>query len=802
VQAQPATWPVQSGPLPPLDEFYHPRPESGLGQDGALTPGTVTVLVPGDGGAALSPPGLGGTGKTQLAAGTVSAALQSGAADLAVWINAVSRAAIVTGYAQAAADVGAAVPGGDPEEAAQRFRAWLASTGRPWLLVLDDLTELAGLDQLWPAGPAGQVIVTTLNADPALLGVHREAVKVGGFSRREALTFLSGRLSYPDQRIGALDLAEDLGFHPLGLALAAALMADSGMGCREYRDAYAQRRLHLANAAGAGPIPPVTVCWTLAVDRANQLSPSGLAWPALVLLSLLDPGGVPGSVLTSPAACEYLTGQRTAAADGTSALVRSAVTNLARLSLVSLDSGSAIRTVRVHPVVQSAVRGYLSAAEYEQAALAAAAAVSEAWPARDTPPLLSQALRDSVSRLSHITGDLLWATGNHAVLVRAGRSLGDDGLHGAAIGYWQDMIATGGRVLGPGHALTLLARENLAAAYVGAGRAGDAISLYQQALGEQEQAVGAAHPDTLAIRSSLAHAYHTAGRLAEAIPLYEQTITEQDRVLGPVHPDTVATRRNLAAAFETAGRIKPAIAIQERILADCERTLGPGHADTLAARADLAASYHAAGQVKDAVAQYRRVLSDRERVQGPDHPDTLAARSKLASAYRAAGRIKDALPEYQRVAADRERVQGPDHPDTLTARGNLASAYHTAGRIKDAIPLYERYAADRERVQGPDHPDTLTARGNLASAYHTAGRMTDAIPLYESVLADCERVLGHHHPDTLTSRANLAHAYHTARRMTEAVALFERTLADCEESLGPRHPMTETVRESLEAVRG
>ena len=799
MQAQPVIWPVQSGPLPPLDEFYHPRPETGTGQPGAIEPGAVTVLLPGDEGAAAGLPALGGTGKTQLAASAAATALQTGAAELAVWINAASRAAIVTGYAQAAVDVGAAAPGDDPGQAAQRFLAWLAATSRPWLVVLDDLADLAGVDQLWPAGPTGQVIVTTAHADPALLGVRREAVRVGGFSRREALAFLSGRLTYPDQRIGALDLAEDLGFHPLSLALAASLMADSGLGCREYRAGFAQRRGQLA---GAGPVPPVTVCWTMAVDRANQAAPSGLAWAALVLISLLDPGGIPAAVLTSPAACEYITGQRNADAAGAPALVRNAVGNLARLSLVSVDAGSVARTVRVHPVVQSAVRGYLSAAEYERAALTAAAAIGEAWPAQDAPPLLSQSLRDAVTRLSAVTGDLLWTTGNHAVLVRAGRSLGDDGLHGAAIGYWQEMITTGSRTLGADHALTLLARDNLAAAYVGAGRADDAISLYRHALSEAEQALGPGHPDTLAVRSSLAHAYHRAGRLAEAIPLYEQTAAEQDRVLGPAHPDTVATRANLAAAFEAAGQIKPAIALGERILTDCERALGPGHADTLAARASLAAAYHAAGQLKDAVAQYRRVLSDRERVQGPDHPDTLAARSKLAFAHRAAGRIKDAIPEYQRVLADRERVQGPGHPDTLTARGNLASVYHTAGRIKEAIPLYVRNAADREQVQGADHPDTLTARGNLASAYHTAGRMTDAIPLYESVLADCERVLGPTHTDTLTSRANLAHAYHTARRMTEAIALFERTLADCEQSLGLRHPMTETVRDSLEAVRG
>jgi tetratricopeptide (TPR) repeat protein len=793
---------ARSGPLPPLDEFFHPRPETGLGRGGIVEQGSVAVLTPSDDGAVHGLGVLGGSGKTQLAAAAAHTALSSGTAEFVVWVNAACRPAILTGYAAAAADVGAAELGEEPEQSGRRFLAWLAATNRRWLMVLDDLARPADLERLWPAGPAGQVIVTARAPDPILLGPHRRVVQVGGFSRREALAFLSGRLTYPDQRIGALDLAGDLLFQPLGLSLAAALMAESGVGCREYRDGFAERRQQLAEAAGDGAVAPVTVCWTLAIDRANQLTPPGLAWPALVLIALLDPNGVPAAALTSPAACAYITGR--AAGDPATAqqFVRTAVQNLARLNLVSLDPASIARTVRVHPVVQAAVRAYLPPAECERAAAAAATALLEAWPASDTPPLLAQSLRDSAARLRELTGDLLLTSGHHPLLIRAGRSLGDDGLHGAAIGYWQEMADTSGRLLGPEHTLTLLARDNLAAAYEAAGRADDAIGLYQAALSEQQQAQGGDHPDTLAMQAGLARAHAAAGRLADAITLYEQTLAELEQVLGPVHPDTLELRAGLAAAVEAAGHTGQALAIYERTLADCERAFGPGHESTLAARENLAAALYAAGQPKESLTHYKRILADRERVQGPDHPDTLGARGKLAYAYRSTGRMKEAIPEYRRTLADRERVQGPDHPDTLGARANLASAYHDAGRVKEAIPLLERNVEARTRMQGPDHPDALTARGNLASVYHSARRLGEALPLYEQVLADCERVLGPGHADTLTMRANLAHAYLSARRLAEAITLFERTLADCERALGVSHPLTAAVRESLTAVQG
>lgn len=803
MRAQPVTWPVLSGALPPLAEFHSDRPETGLGQRGTLDCGMTTLLAPPDDASLPGPPEPSGTGKTMLAAGIAHGALAAATADLVVWINAASRAGILAGYAEALAAVGGAGPGDGPDAAAARLLAWLATATRPWLLVLDDVADPAALEGLWPSGPLGQVLVTLRHAGPGLAGPGRRIRAVGAFSRREALTYLSARLTdHPDQRTGALDLAEDLGFQPLGLALAAAVITDSGTGCRQYRELFAERREQLAAASGTGRLPAVTVAWTLAVDRANQLDPAGLAWPALVLAAVLDPGGIPAAVLSTQAACDFITGGPAADLTGARRQVRDAIGNLARLGLATVDSASAERTVRVHAANQAAALGFLNSGDLGLAAQAAADALAQAWPPRDVPPPLGQALRDCTARLAAATSDLLWKSGGHTVLARAGRSLADDGLYGAAIEYWRDLIGVSGRLLGPRHSLTLMSRDSLAAAYEQSGRSDDAILLYQRAVGEQEQVLGPLHPDTLAARASLAHAYQSAGRMAEAIPLFELTLRDLDTELGPAHPVTVAVRGNLSAAYEEAGRLPEAIAVRERVLADCERVLGPAHTDTLTARGALAAACHAAGRLKQALPHYRRTLADREQIQGPDHPDTITARGKLAYAQRSAGRLKDAIPLYQQTLASREKVQGALHPDTITARANLASACHSAGRLRDAIPLYERALADREQVQGADHPDTLTARGNLASAYHSAGRMTEALPLYEQALADCERVLGPAHRDTLTSKANLAQAYATARRMTDAVQLLQRTLAECEAALGPASPMTEAVRESLAAIRG
>src|SRR6185437_7890073 len=102
--------------------------------------------------------------------------------------------------------------------------------------------------------------------------------------------------------------------------------------------------------------------------------------PALAFASMLDTGGIPATVLTSPAACRYITGRPSAAAPEDQELVRAVFRNLEKFGLVSVDKVSAARTVWVHDAVRSAVRAYLSPADTEQVVLAAASALLEAWP--------------------------------------------------------------------------------------------------------------------------------------------------------------------------------------------------------------------------------------------------------------------------------------------------------------------------------------------------------------------------------------------------------------------------------------
>src|ERR1017187_8400618 len=236
-----------------------------------MVPGTTVGIVPGERAAEGSRDWRGSCGKTQLAVGFAESLWQSRRVELLVWVVATSRASVLSGYVEAAVATGFN-PVGDAESVAARFLSWLGETSSPWLVVLDDLSDTADLDGLWPGGAAGRVLLTATSSAALSSGHQVRAHPVGAFSPRESLSYLMGRLTADtDQRLGAIDLVEDLRCEPLALAQASAVIAGSALSCRDYRGYFAQRREQLAKAAGDEPAARA-VTWTFSFAQEKRKS--------------------------------------------------------------------------------------------------------------------------------------------------------------------------------------------------------------------------------------------------------------------------------------------------------------------------------------------------------------------------------------------------------------------------------------------------------------------------------------------------------------------------------------------------
>ena len=712
--AEPGTRRFRVGDVPPLAEGFTDRPDTARGIVDAVVPGASVALVPGSAFAEGPQNWLGACGKTQIAVIIAESLWRSAAIDILIWVNATSRASVLSGFVEASVASSGIEPTGTAESIVARFVSWLSATSQQWLVVFDDLPDSVDLDGLWPEGPAGRVLATSPHS--AVIGRRgTQVMPVGFFSVREALNCLTERLSVnPAQRHGAIDLIEALGREPLALAQASAVVANSTLACRDYRDYFARRRQQIGVAAGEVP-SAAAVTWTLSLGQAESLLPGDSVRSMLVFVALLDGHGIPGSIFSTPAVAGYLGGAVTpfsTAVDPKPAW--DALLAIERAGLIIINRAESPPTILMSSVLQGAIRLAAPAQVQDPAARAAASALLEAWPAEEPQPWTAESLRVNAASLQGSATDVLWADGCHPLMLRAGRSLDSARMVGPAVEHWRELAARCDSKLIPGH------------------------------------------PDTLVVAAQLAAAYLAGGYAADAVTWYQRVLAERGRELAPGHPAIVAARVNLARSLIMAGEPADAVAVLHRAVTECEQFRGPGHPDTLNVSDELAAAYLAAADTTAAIRLLSQTLADRERVQGARDPETMATRDRLAAAYLAAGKVKDAVSQYKRVLSEREKVLGRGHPDTISASADLAAAYQAAGKMPSAMQMSEQCCADSERVLGPDHVDTLARLANLGHLYYAVGRVGDAVTLLRDVAGRCERVLPYGDPLTQAVHQSLA----------------------------------------------
>ncbi|MFJ1715547.1 tetratricopeptide repeat protein, partial [Streptomyces sp. NPDC088260] len=822
---EPVPWPHQVGVLPRDAAAFQGRDEIDQLRAAVTNSGTAVLCQ------VLR--GTGGVGKTQLAAHYARQAWIGDELDVLVWVSASSRSAIVSAFAQAAEELLALEPG-DPERSAHAFLRWVEPKlpgSEPvcrWLVVLDDVADPADVAGLWPAkSPYGRTVVTTRRRDAALPG-HR--IDLGVFAQDQAVAYLLDFLAEHgrhDDTDEIRALAQDLGYLPLALSQAATYIVDADIpvGCSQcthrqcpsYRRRLADRATSLASMLPElGMLPDdqdttVSATWSLSIERADNLNPAGLARPTLQLAAMLDPNGIPQSVLTSEPARTYLAQHRTKAAAEQSTVdevteqdVWGALRALHRLSLIDHDPESPQHSVRIHQLIQRATLEAFTSPALDVLARAAADALFDAWPDSEHDTALARSLRDNVNALTQHAEDFLYhsADGVHVVLFCMGQSLGSFGQLTAALEHFQHLIDTAGNRLGPNHPDVLAARNDLALFRGEAGDVVGAATAFAELLLDRERILGPDHPQILTTRTNLVRWRGRMGDVVGATTAFAELLLDQERILGPDHPNTLTTRTNLAYSQGRAGDAAGAVAAFAELLLDQERVLGPGHPQTLATRLALAWWRGEAGDAAGAAMACAELLLERERVLGPDHPETLATKVNLAVWRGQAGDAAGTVTTLEELLAEYLRLLDPDHPDTLLTRANLAWWRGAAGDAAGAVAAFAELLLDQERILGPDHPETLAAKAKLAVWRGQAGDAASTVTTLEELLADYLRLLGPDHPDTLATRNDLAWWRGEAGDAAVAATAYAELLVDYERIFGPDHPHTLTVRANLALWRG
>ena len=535
---QTATGPLLIGGLPPRADSFQARAEA-YRLRAAASGGKTTVLT-------QVVAGLGGVGKTQLAADFSRTAWENRDVDLLVWVSALDRASVVSGYVQASTELALGPENEAPERTAARLLSWLARTDKRWLVVLDDLAGPTDVRDLWPPDrPNGRTVVTTRRRDADLLS-GRELVEVGVFAQDEAVAYLSRKLrDRPRLADDISGVVEDLGALPLALSHAAAYMIDMDLPCSGYRRRFRDRKRRLPDLFAHpdtlfdGYSRTVATTWGLSIDAADELPPIVLARPLLELVSSLNPNGIPASVFTSPQAREYLYGRLSWHPSQED--IRDGLRGLHRFHLVSHEDD----LVRVHALVQRAAREELGAVASTAVARAAADAILQIWPAADTDD--GHVLRANAMALQDNWAAAIWdhTTGIHPIMLRTIESLGTSVQLGEAIQLCRTLVGQAVEFFGPRHSDTLALRNQLATWLGDAGESQEAITVLGALLPDATATLAPDNPMVIEARRNLAHQWGQAGHPSHAAEELRKVVNAQKRVFGAESAEVITSRDQL-----------------------------------------------------------------------------------------------------------------------------------------------------------------------------------------------------------------------------------------------------------------
>src|SRR5690349_18375029 len=581
-------------------------------------------LVAGDKAVVQALHGMGGVGKTQLAA--EYAHRFAGSYDLAWWLNAEQGGLIGDQVAALGLALGVQ-PGAGTEAVQAAVLGELRHRGR-WLLVFDNAEDPADVAP-WLPGGGGHVLITSRQRGWDEVAAP---VEIDVLARPESMAILQARvtaLSGAD----ADKLAAELGDLPLAIAQAAGFMADTGMTADEFL-ALLRTRAGQLLAQGAPRSYPRSLAAATGL-MADQLARQDPAAAELAsVCAFLAPEPIPQSLFTS--AVSVLPSELAARAADPLAW-RQTLAHLTRQSLARIDH----RGLQMHRLTQAILRDRLTPAQATATRKHAEALLAASNPGDPPNPV-------TWPRWAALTPHVLAA----------------------------DLAAT------DSPALRELARYTCWYLI----ERGDPHTAHDLASGLRQQwrdRLGEDHEHTLIAAHYLAWTLLEMGRHAESRDLNRDTLVRRRRVLGEDHPDTLYTAHNLAIDLRELGEVQAARDLNHDTLERHRRVLGEDHPDTLRSAAMLAFDLRELGEVQAARDLDHDTLERRRRVLGEDHPDTLRSAHNLATDLRALGEVQAARDLDHDTLVRRRHILGHDHPDTLNSAANLTTDLRALGEADD-----------------------------------------------------------------------------------------------------------------------
>ncbi|MFE0462483.1 FxSxx-COOH system tetratricopeptide repeat protein [Kitasatospora sp. NPDC058965] len=771
--AQPRVW----GGIPPRNPNFTGRLALLALLEDRLRQGTTAVLPE-----AIH--GMGGVGKTQLA---IEYAYRHQADyDIVWWIPAERPGQIGQALVELAQRLGLST-GLEANTAVPALREALRE-GRPyarWLLIFDNADSPERVQQYFPTGGSGTILVTSRNRRWGLIG---GSLEVDVFTREESKELL--RRSGPDLADEEADrLATALGDLPLALQQAAAWRAETGMQVAEYLRLFEEKRTELLEVS---PPPdyelPVAAAWNVSLDHLESRSPAALR--LLQLCAYFAPDPISRSMF-SGLGNGNITPELDETLNDPIRLAR-AIREINRYSLARIDHRT--NSIEMHRLVQAVVINRMSPEEQQRMRagvhLLLAAGDPKSPAAHADWPRYAELYGHAVASRA-IDSRHRWVA---QLVLNVAKYLYYWGDHEVSLDFSEHAWEAWKQTFGEDDRQTMLMGQWLGFMYLVVGRYRDAsafVARLQEAYARTAPEGGPdSREDALDAFNLEAAVRRAEGDFAIARQLDETVYERARRTFGEDDPITLNAAHNLGVSLRLTGDFQRALELDRRTYAMKVRIFGADYQATLITENSVAIDIREAGDYVEARGLQEAALVGFREVFGADNPQTLQTMRQLSVAVRKEGDNLASL-ELAQEAADRFSLRyGDTHPQSLAASLTLSVALRHNGDLERARELGAKACERYRRIFDARHPHVLSADLNLAVTLRLLGEVEQAHASNEATLLTLRDRLGDDHPTTVVCSMNLASDLYALGRFEEAKDLDTRTLELSRTALGVEHPIT------------
>jgi tetratricopeptide (TPR) repeat protein/transcriptional regulator with XRE-family HTH domain len=629
----------------------------------------------------------------------------------------------------------------NPFLAREAVKGWLQDHDR-WLLIFDNVENVANVFNILPNRYCGSVILTTRfqNADP-----HMRSLEMEKMSLLEGKTFLLRRTRNENEdetreanlpaseRAALTTLWETMDGLPLALDQAGAYIKMAQCSFQEYVNLYRKHRRDLLREREAHiPEHPdaVATTWDVSFQQIERENPAAAEF--LRLCAFLAPDAIPEKLIIWGTTHCTAPLQKLAASEK---LLKDVIKLLYSYSLIQRDA--ATQMLLIHRLVQAALIDAMSIEVREVWKRRVLRILNTAFPEASFEAPFEE-LRRCGQLLPHIQSSALEieyepiATQLEAAALfeRAGSYLREQGQYAEAETLLRLSLTLREHHLSPDDLALATSLSNLAGLYFYQDCYQKAAILVERAFAIRQQRLGTDHQETTESLKHLALLYLRQEQYEQAEPLFLQSLAISEHQMGQESPATTNRMSNLALLYMGQERYDKAEPLFKRAFSLNKRCLGALHPETGRTMENLAFLYLKQGRYRRAEPLLYQAFTIHAQNSGLESPDTAYPLYGLAELWFLQKNYALSESMHQHVLSMRQRHLGENHLDTAESLQALADLYQEWAKYEEAVPFYVRTLAIREKILRWESPSLLKIRQAYAALLQKMGQQEEKRVLF------------------------------------------------------------------------